>query len=166
MSVAPSPSTHTDAPQAAAEATSSTRLLTTFVVDGLHLGVDALDVQEVLRHQPMTQVPLAPAEVSGLINLRGQVVTALDLRRRLRRPARPEGELPMNVVVRTDDGPVSLLVDEIGDVIEVPAEALESNPETVSDLERELVLGVHKLDGQLLMVLDVVKVATPMSAAA
>lgn len=148
------------------EAAASTRLLTTFVVDGLHLGVDALEVQEVLRHQPMTQVPLAPAEVSGLINLRGQVVTALDLRRRLRRPDRPEGELPMNVVVRTDDGPVSLLVDEIGDVIEVPADALEGNPETVSDLERELVLGVHKLAGQLLMVLDVAKVATPMSAAA
>jgi purine-binding chemotaxis protein CheW len=151
---------------APAEAAASTRLLTTFVVDGLHLGVDALQVQEVLRHQPMTHVPLAPAEVSGLINLRGQVVTALDLRRRLRRPARAEGELPMNVVVRTDDGPVSLLVDEIGDVIEVPADALESNPETVSDLERELVLGVHKLAGQLLMVLDVAKVATPMSAAA
>ena len=144
----------------------STRLLTTFVVDGLHLGVDALEVQEVLRHQPMTQVPLAPAEVSGLINLRGQVVTALDLRRRLRRPDRSPGELPMNVVVRTDDGPVSLLVDEIGDVIEVPADALEENPETVSDLERELVLGVHKLAGQLLMVLDVAKVATPMSAGA
>ena len=144
----------------------STRLLTTFVVDGLHLGVDALEVQEVLRHQPMTQVPLAPAEVSGLINLRGQVVTALDLRRRLRRPDRGPGELPMNVVVRTDDGPVSLLVDEIGDVIEVPADALEENPETVSDLERELVLGVHKLAGQLLMVLDVAKVATPMSAGA
>ena len=149
-----------------AEAAASTRLLTTFVVDGLHLGVDALQVQEVLRHQPMTHVPLAPAEVSGLINLRGQVVTALDLRRRLRRPDRIAGELPMNVVVRTDDGPVSLLVDEIGDVIEVPADALESNPETVSDLERELVLGVHKLAGQLLMVLDVAKVATPMSAAA
>ncbi len=139
-----------------------TRLLTTFVVDGLHLGVDALEVQEVLRFQSMTKVPLAPAEVSGLINLRGQVVTGIDLRRRLRRPDRAADVLPMNVVVRTDDGPVSLLVDEIGDVIEVPADSLEKNPETVSDLERELVLGVHKLTGQLLMVLDVHRVTTPM----
>lgn len=146
------------------ETLASTRLITTFVVDGLHLGVDALDVQEVLRFQSMTRVPLAPAEVSGLINLRGQVVTAIDLRRRLRRPDRDAGVLPMNVVVRTDDGPVSLLVDEIGDVIEVPTDSLEENPETVSDLERELVLGVHKLAGQLLLVLDVDRVTTPMSA--
>jgi purine-binding chemotaxis protein CheW len=144
-------------------AVNGTRLLTTFVVDGLHLGVDALNVQEVLRFQSMTRVPLAPGEVRGLINLRGQVVTAIDLRRRLQRPDREPGELPMNVVVRTDDGPVSLLVDQIGDVIEVPAGSLEENPETVSDLERELVLGVHKLDGQLLMVLDVVRVSTPMA---
>jgi purine-binding chemotaxis protein CheW len=143
-------------------ATDSTRLLTTFVVDGIRLGVDALEVQEVLRFQAMTLVPLAPGEVRGLINLRGQVVTAIDLRRRLRRPDREPGVLPMNVVVRTDDGPVSLLVDEIGDVIDVPVDSLEENPETVSDLERELVLGVHKLDGQLLMVLDVSKVSTPM----
>lgn len=141
----------------------ATRLLTTFVVDGLHLGVDALDVQEVLRFQAMTRVPLAPHEVSGLINLRGQVVTAIDLRRRLRRPDRDSDVLPMNVVVRTDGGPVSLLVDEIGDVMEVPADSLEENPETVSELERELVLGVHKLSGRLLMVLDVARVATPMT---
>jgi len=149
-----------------AEASAGTYLLTTFVVDGLHLGVDALDVQEVLRFQSMTRVPLAPAEVSGLINLRGQVVTAIDLRRRLRRPDREPGVLPMNVVVRTDDGPVSLLVDEIGDVIEVPRNSLEENPETVSDLERELVLGVHKLHGQLLLVLDVFKVSAPMATLA
>lgn len=145
------------------ETLATTRLLTTFVVDGLHLGVDALDVQEVLRFQAMTRVPLAPREVSGLINLRGQVVTAIDLRRRLRRPDRDPDVLPMNVVVRTDGGPVSLLVDEIGDVMEVPADSLEENPETVSELERELVLGVHKLSGRLLMVLDVARVATPMT---
>src|SRR5215472_9170383 len=67
----------------------------------------------------MTQVPLAPEVVSGLINLRGQIVSAIDLRRRLRLEDRPQGQLPMNVVVRTDDGAVSLLVDEIGDVLEV-----------------------------------------------
>ena len=67
----------------------------------------------------MTQVPLAPQVVRGLINLRGQIVTAIDLRRRLEMEPRPAGQPPMNVVVRSDDGAISFLVDEIGDVVEV-----------------------------------------------
>ena len=83
----------------------------TFCVDGLFFGVEVLKVQEVIRYQAMTPVPLAPAVVNGLINLRGQIVTAIDLRRALGLSDRPAGSLPMNVVVRTDDGVVSLLVD-------------------------------------------------------
>ena len=92
-----------------------------------------LQVQEVIRYQAMTRVPLAPTVVSGLINLRGQIVTAIDLRRRLglAGPA-DEGLHPMNVVVRTDDGAVSLLVDEIGDVVEVTDDAFEPPPETLA----------------------------------
>src|SRR4051794_10190615 len=85
----------------------------TFSLAGLLLGVEVLQVQEVIRYQEMTRVPLAPAEVRGLINLRGQIVTAIDLRRRLGLPDRAEHEQPMNVVVRTSDGVISLLVDEI-----------------------------------------------------
>ena len=87
----------------------------TFVLGGHHFGIDVLKVQEIIRYQEMTRVPLAPPVVRGLINLRGQIVTAIDLRRRLELPERTDGQLPVNVVVKTDDGAVSLLVDEIGD---------------------------------------------------
>lgn len=126
----------------------------TFHVDGLFLGVEVTRVQEVIRYQEMTRVPLASNVVTGLINLRGQIVTAIDLRRRLGRSDRPEGSLPMNVVIRTDDGAVSLLVDEIGDVLEVDAGTFEPPPETLRGIARQLVRGVYKLKGCLLLVLD------------
>lgn len=133
------------------------RQLSTFFLDGLFFGIPVLNVQEVLRFQHMTPVPLAPRVVSGLINLRGQIVTAIDLRRRLHLPERPEGQDPMNVVTRTEDGAVSLLVDEIGDVIDVLDDDFESSPENVSDAIRGLIEGVYKLDKKLLLVLDVEK---------
>jgi purine-binding chemotaxis protein CheW len=126
----------------------------TFFLDGYLFGVPVLKVQEVIRFQPMTPVPLAPGAIEGLINLRGQIVVAINLRRRLGLGNRPEGELPMNVVVRTDDGAVSLLVDEIGDVIEVEESTLESPPETLRGAVRFMILGVHKLENRLLHVLD------------
>jgi purine-binding chemotaxis protein CheW len=129
----------------------------TFELDGLFFGVEVLLVQEVIRYQRMTSVPLAPDVVRGLINLRGQVVTAIDLRRRLGMPALSEGRLPMNVVVRTSDGPVSLLVDEIGDVIEVEDSTFESPPDTLTGVAAELITGVYKLKGRLLLVLDIDK---------
>jgi purine-binding chemotaxis protein CheW len=129
----------------------------TFFVDGLFFGVEVLKVQEVIRYQAMTHVPLAPREVQGLINLRGQIVTALDLRRRLTLAARPQDALPMNVVVRTDDGAVSLLVDEIGDVVEVSEEQFEQPPETIAGVARELIRGVYKLRDRLLLILDTEK---------
>ena len=97
--------------------------------------------------------------VSGLINLRGQIVTALDLRQRFGMPARAEGVLPMNVVVRTDDGSVSLLVDEIGDVLDVDDRTFERPPETLDAATRRLVRGAYKLDGQLLLVLETERAA-------
>jgi purine-binding chemotaxis protein CheW len=129
----------------------------TFFVDGLFFGVEVLKVQEVIRYQAMTHVPLAPQEIQGLINLRGQIVTALDLRRRLTLAARPQDALPMNVVVRTDDGAVSLLVDEIGDVVEVSEEQFEQPPETIAGVARELIRGVYKLRERLLLILDTEK---------
>jgi purine-binding chemotaxis protein CheW len=129
----------------------------TFFVDGQCFGVPVQQVQEVIRYQEMTRVPLVPRVIRGLINLRGQIVVAVDLRRRLNAAGRPEGELPMNVVVRTTDGPVSLLVDEIGDVLEVQDETFEAPPETLEAKARELVLGVHKLTGSLMLILDTEK---------
>ena len=133
----------------------STLQMCTFTVDKLLLGVDVLSVQEVIRHHAMTTVPLAPTVVRGLINLRGQIVMAIDLRHRLGLPERGDDTMSMNVVVRTDEGPISLLVDEIGDVIEVPVGEFEPPPRTFSGPARALVDGVYKLHEQLLLVLDV-----------
>ena len=132
----------------------ASRQLCTFYLDDHLFGVDAQTVQEVIRFQEMTRVPQAPPSVSGLINLRGQIVTAIDLRRRLGMKPREVGKLPMNVVVRSDNGAVSLLVDQIGDVIEVDAENFETPPDTLQGLARELVKGAYKLDGRLLLLLD------------
>lgn len=124
-----------------------------FKVGELLFGIDVQDVQEVLRYQEITRVPLAPPVVRGLINLRGQIVTAVDMRRQLNMEDRPAGVMPMNVIVRTREDPISLLVDEIGDVIEVDPEGFEDIPPTVSGVVRELMSGVHKLSEGLLLVL-------------
>src|SRR5579863_10542916 len=132
----------------------------TFFVNGLFFGVEVLNVQEVLRYQQMTRVPLAPAAVQGLINLRGQIVTAIDLRHRLELPPRKDEELPMNVVVRGEDGAISLLVDEIGDVVEIADDIFEAPPETLRGVARELLKGVYKLKDRLLLVLDTERTVT------
>ena len=126
----------------------------TFYLDGHYFGLDVVEVQEVIRYQEMTRVPLAHPVVRGLINLRGQIVTAIDLRRRLQMPDRPADQLPVNVVVGTDDGAVSLLVDEIGDVLKVPESAFERPPETLTGVARELIRGAYKLEDRLLLILD------------
>ena len=126
----------------------------TFFVDGHYFGLDVLKVQEITRYQEMTRVPLASPVVRGLINLRGQIVTAIDLRRRLQMDDRPEDRQPINVVVHTDDGAVSLLVDEIGDVLKVSHDLFESPPETLRSPVRDLIQGAYKLPDLLLLVLD------------
>lgn len=129
----------------------------TFYLDKLLFGVDLTGVQEVIRSLEMTIVPLAPGVVRGLINLRGQIVTAVDLRRRLELDSAPPGTRSMNVVVRSVDGAVSLLVDEIGDVVEVDERTFELPPETIRASVRNVILGIHKLNGRLLHVIDIEK---------
>jgi len=133
---------------------SETKQFATFWADNLLFGVDVTRVQEVIRFQTMTAVPLASTVVSGMINLRGQIVTALDLRTRLALPPRAADVSPMNVIVRTDDGAVSLLVDEIGDVVDVPVASWERAPATLDDASRELITGAYKMKDRLLLVLD------------
>lgn len=137
----------------------------TFYLDGHFFGIDVLEVQEVFRYQEMTTVHLAPPVVRGLINLRGQIITAIDLRKRLDLPERSEEEEPLNVVVRASDEVVSLLVDEIGDVLEVPEDQFESPPGTISAAMRDLIKGVYKLEGKLLLILDTARVMQYASAA-
>ena len=129
----------------------------TFYLDKLLFGVELKGVQEVIRSLEMTTVPLAPKVVSGLINLRGQIVTAVNLRQRLELPPNTSETPAMNVVVRSIDGAVSLQVDEIGDVVEVEESTFEPAPETLRTSVRTLILGIHKLNGRLLHVLDIEK---------
>jgi purine-binding chemotaxis protein CheW len=132
----------------------------TFYLGDQCFGLDVLRVQEIVRHQPLTRVPLAHPMVRGLINLRGQIVTAMDLRKRLNLPASTEISEPVNVVVQTDEGAVSLLVDEIGDVLEVSEENFERPPSTLQGTARDLIQGAYKLPDQLLVILDPERIVT------
>lgn len=137
----------------------------TFFVKDEFFGVPVQQVQEVIRYQEMTRVPLVSHVIRGLINLRGQIVMAVDLRRRLGVEDRPESHLPLNVVVRTEDGAVSFLVDEIGDVLEVAEEKFERPPETLQGQARNMVRGVYKLQDRLMLVLDTQRVMSETDAA-
>lgn len=130
-----------------------TTQLCTFVVGDLYLGVDVTEVQEVIRFQDMTEVPLAPDTVTGLINLRGQIVIAMDLGRRMGL-ARPRPERPMNVVVHVGGEAVSLLVDDIDEVVEVGPSEKEPPPPTLRGPVRQLVTATYKLPERLLLSLD------------
>lgn len=129
--------------------------LCTFYLGDLFLGVPVTRVQEVIRYQERTRVPLVSQVVHGLINLRGEIVTTLDLRHRLGVEPRENDETAINVVVRHDDGVISLLVDEIGDVFDAPEEDFEPLPPTLQGVYRDFVRGIYKLDDNLLLVLDI-----------
>jgi len=131
----------------------------TFLLDGHLFGIAVEHVQEVLRSQRLTDVPLAPADICGLLNLRGQIVTTIDLRTRLGLPARDADAPSVNVVVRSGDGAVSLVVDQIGHVLEPPSSTFEPAPDTVPADVRELVEHVCKLEDGLLLVLDTERAA-------
>ncbi len=126
----------------------------TFYLGEQRFGLDVLKVQEFVCNQAVTRVPLAHPMVRGLINLRGHIVTAIDLRCRLHLPALSDDREPVNIVVHTDDGPVSLLVDEIGEVLEVSEDQFELPPETLQGPVRDLIRGAYKLPDQLLVILD------------
>ena len=132
----------------------TTTLYSTFSVDDRYVGIPVDRVQEVLLAQPLTPVPLAHEHISGLLNLRGQIVTAIDLRRRLGLSVRPSDQQPMNVVIRSRGEVASLLVDDIGDVIDTAEAAMAAVPPTLPEMVREVLLGVIPLPNQILLVLD------------
>jgi purine-binding chemotaxis protein CheW len=134
-----------------------TKQFCTFYLDKFLFGVEVRKVQEVIRHLELTRVPLAPPVISGLINLRGRIVTAVDLRRRLELPPRPEGFQPMNVVIDAGEEAVSLLVDTIGAVLTVQEDSFEKPPETLTGVARDLIFGAYKLKDRLLLALDIDK---------
>ena len=126
----------------------------TFGVGGLLLGIDVERVQEVLRDQEITPVPLADPSVLGLLNLRGQIVTAIDARHRLGLAERTAGQSVAHVIVRCADEAVSLAVDVEDEVVAVDDEAYEHVPDTLSQSIGSLLTGIYKLDAALLLVLD------------
>jgi len=133
--------------------------LFTFLVGELLLGVEVEHVQEVLRDLPITTVPLAHPAITGLVNLGGQVATVIDLRRRLGMPARASECGSIHIGVRSEEETVSLLVDEVCDVVEVGGEAFERPPDTVRGPTRELIRGAYRLPGKPLLILDVARAA-------
>lgn len=138
----------------------------TFTMDDMTFGVEVERVQEAIRFQAMTPVPLAPPVVGGLVNLRGQIVTAVDLRHRLGLSERSGTVAPMNLVVHTGEGVVSLLVDQVGDVVEVGDTAPEPVPDTVTAPGSELIVGAHQLSEGLLLVLDTEAATTTLPRSA
>jgi len=140
---------------------SEQRQLCTFFLDDRFFSIEVEKVQEVIRYQTITPVPLAPTVVCGLINLRGQIVTAIDLRRLLQVGERRDERLPINIVIQTRPSIFSLLVDRIGDVLEVDDECFEHPPDTLDGIARELIRGAYKLQGRLLLVLNVEKLFSP-----
>ena len=143
---------------------SAPRQLCSFRLEQQLFGIPVEQVQEVLRTPRRTAVPLAPPRVAGLINLRGQVVTAFDLRIRLGLSDRTGEGGGINVIVRTAEGPVSLLVDEIGDVIELDERAFEAPPETLQGDARDLIVGAYKLKDRLVLMLDLDRVLSTLNS--
>lgn len=133
----------------------ASRQFATFEVADQLFGVEVHTVQEVLSYNEYTPVPLAPPAVGGLFNLRGQVIAAVDLRVQLGLVRQAMKGPVMNVILRGDGEPVSLLVDRIGEVVDLDDEAFEGPPDTLSGPTRELVTGTFKMDGRLMLALDV-----------
>ncbi|MCA9639909.1 MAG: chemotaxis protein CheW [Polyangiaceae bacterium] len=136
--------------------------LCTFYLDGSRFCIDVAMVQEVLKPQPMTEVPLASARIQGLINLRGRIVSAINLRKCFGMDPGGTDSRDMNVVVRVGESVVSLIVDQIGDVVEVDEQQFERVPDTLNAKFCDLVQQICKLPNDLLLVLDPARVVAGM----
>jgi len=136
------------------ETLGETREFVTITVGNQLCGIDVLKVQDVLGPQQITPVPLAPTEVSGLLNLRGRIVTAIDLRRRLGLEEPTAGDRGMSVVVEHNGELYSLTVDSVGEVLRFPVDSFERNPATLDPLWRRFSEGVYRLNEGLLVVLN------------
>jgi purine-binding chemotaxis protein CheW len=136
-------------------ATSGNQDYVTMTIAEQLFGIPVLQVQDVLGHQKITRIPLAPPEVAGSLNLRGRIVTAIDVRLRLNLPARPKDKPGMSIVVDLRGELYSLMVDSVGEVLSLSNEDFERNPATLDPRWREVSTGIYRLNGQLMVVLDV-----------
>ena len=136
------------------ESIGSRDYVTVTIADQL-FGSPVLSVQDVLGPQKITHIPKAPPEVAGALNLRGRIVTSIDVRCRLNLPPRPEDEKGMSVVVEHHGEPYSLMIDAVGEVLSLPEDRFDRNPATLDARWREIAGGIYRLDEELLVVLDV-----------
>jgi purine-binding chemotaxis protein CheW len=140
---------------AAAEALNGHRDYVTMSIGGQLFGIPVLKVQDVLGSQKITRVPLAPEEVAGSLNLRGRIVTAVDVRLRLGLPKKEDEKNSMSVVVEHENELYSLLVDSVGEVLSLDAQDYQRNPPTLNPRLREFSDGIYRLNESLLVVLSV-----------
>ena len=132
----------------------------TIWLDGQICGIPVLEVQDVLSKQVITKVPQAPAAVAGVLNLRGQIVTAINLRKRLNLSEREDDAQEMNVVVEYENEPYSLIIDKVGDVLSLSEDAFEKNPVTLEACWQSVSNGIFRLETELLVLLDIEKILT------
>lgn len=125
---------------------------------GQLFGLSLARVRDVFVPHALSPVPLAPSEVAGLLNLRGRIITALDLRRRLGLPRREEGKSTIAVGIEERGELYGLIADKVGDVLWLPASQYEVRPANLDPRWAQVCAGVYRLDGRLLVVLDVDKV--------
>ena len=143
--------------QAATDIPQVERAFVTLTVADQLCGVPVLAVRDVLGPQAITRIPLAPPEIAGSLNLRGRIVTAIDLRRRLRLSPAPPGMEPMSVVAEQGGELYALLVDQVSEVMSLPASAFERNPPTLEPAWAAFSAGIYRLQDRLLVVLDVAR---------
>jgi purine-binding chemotaxis protein CheW len=130
----------------------------TIIIAGQMFGIPVLQIQDVLGPQKVTRIPLAPPEVAGSLNLRGRIVTAIDVRRRLGLEAAEDGKSRnMSVVVEQEGELYSLVIDRVGDVLTLYQKDFEANPPTLDPVWRNVSLGVYRLERELLVILDVAR---------
>lgn len=125
---------------------------------GQLFGIPVMNVQDVMREQPIAPIPLASPVIAGSINVRGRIVTAIDMRRRIGLPDAEAGSPAMHVVVEHQGDLYALMVDAVGDVLSLSAEACERVPANIDPAWRALATGVHRLEKELLIHLDVARV--------
>lgn len=143
-----------------------TEQFVTLTIEGQLFGVPVLSVQDVLAPQNITAIPLASEGVAGALNLRGRIVTAIDVRRRLNLSPRGKDDDCMYVVVELGAELYSLMIDSVGEVLSLPVDRFEKPPATLDERWREVCRGVYRLEEELLVVLDVNSLIAHQRAAA
>jgi purine-binding chemotaxis protein CheW len=141
------------------------RAFVTLTVANQLCGIPVLGVRDILGEHKITRIPLAPPEIAGSLNLRGRIVTAIDLRQRLRLPAAPADQPRMSVVAEQGGELYALLVDQVAEVMSLKASSFERNPPTLPPPWAQFSSGIYRLDGALLVVLDVGKLLALNEAA-